>query len=71
MAVILAPAVNNKCESFTHNLLTWDKEKPAFLSLMEIHKECIANVSEFKSDFGVRQNVCSCVTMGNHKYLLH
>ena len=52
MVVVSAPAVDKICESFTHNPPTRAQGKPTFPSLMVIHKEYIANVSEFESDFG-------------------
>ena len=52
MVVVSAPAVDKMCESFTHNPLMRAQSNPTFSSLMGIHKECIANASEFESDFG-------------------
>ena len=42
MVVVSAPAVNNICESFTHNPLTRSQGEPISLSLILIHKEFIA-----------------------------
>ena len=52
MVVISALAVNKICESFTHNPLAWAQDRPTFLSLMVIHKECIANASKFEYNLG-------------------
>ena len=71
MVVVSATVVNKICESFTHKPLTQDQGKPTFLFLMGIHKECIANASEFKSYFRGSKHGCVCITMGDQKYLLH
>ena len=71
MLVVLAPAVDKICESFTHNPLMRAQGNPTFLSLMGIHKECIANASEFESDFGGGKYGCACVAMRDQQYLLH
>lgn len=71
MVVVLAPAIDNICESFTHYPLTRDQGKPTFLSLMVTHKECIAIAGEFESDFEGGQHVCACVDIGNQQYALH
>ena len=71
MVVVSAPSVDNICESFTHNLLTWVQGNPIFLSLTGTHKECIYNESKFESDFGGGQHVCACVVMGDQQYYLH
>ena len=67
MVVVSTPDVDKICESFTHNLLMRDQGKPTFLSLIEIHKEFIANASKFESDFGGGQHGCACATMGKQK----
>ena len=61
----MALAVDKICESFTNNPITRAQGKPTFLSLMGIHKECIANTSKLESDFGGRQHGCACVAMGD------
>ena len=71
MVVVLAPAVEKNCESFTHNPLTRDQGKPTFLSLMGFHKQCIANVSKFESDLWGGRHGCACITMVNQQYALH
>ena len=69
MVVISAPSINKICESFTHNSLTRDRVNPIFLSLVGIHKDCIANVSKFESNFGGGNYGCACVAMGDYQYL--
>ena len=64
VVVVLAPAADKICESFTHNPLTGGQGKPTFLSLMGINKECIANASKSESNFGGGNNGCTCITMG-------
>ena len=71
MVVVLAPDVDNICESFTHNLLTRAQVNPTLLSPMVIHKECIANTSKSESDFGGGKHGCACAAMGNQQYNLH
>ena len=71
MVVILAPAVDKICESFTYNPLKQSQAKPIFLSLMGIHKECIANESEFESDFRGGKHGFTSVTMVDQQYTLH
>ena len=71
MVVISAPAIDKIRESFTHNLLTRPQGNPTLLSIMEIQKECIANTSNFESNFGGGQHDCACTTMGKQKYILH
>ena len=71
MVVVLAPAINKICESFTHKLLTRAQGKTIFLSLMGIHKEHTTNESEFESDFRGGKHGCVCASMGNHQYALH
>ena len=71
MVVVLVPAVNKICESFTYNPLTRSQVKPTFLSLMGIRKECIANTSEFNYKFGGGKHGCSCIAMDYHQYALN
>ena len=71
MVVVLALAGDRICESFTHNPLTQDQGDPTFLSIMGIHKECIANDSESKYDFVKGQHVHTWVAMGDKQYNLH
>ena len=71
MVVALAPAVYNICESFTHNPQTWAQGNPTLLSLMVIHKKCIAYASGFESYLGGGQHGCVCFAIGNHQYALH
>ena len=52
VVVVLAPAVDKICESFTKNPLTRAQENPTFLSIMVMHKQCITNASKFESNFG-------------------
>ena len=59
----MLPAVENIFESFTHNPLTQAQSKPTLISLMGIHKYCIANASKFVSDFGRGRHVCMYVAM--------
>ena len=71
MVVVSATDVNKICKLFTHNPLIQDQGNPTLLSIMGIHKECIANVSEFKSEFREVKHVYVCVAMGNQQHLLH
>ena len=71
MVVVLAPAVDKICESFTQNPLIWTQVNPTFLYFMGIHKEFIVHASEFESDFGEGKHGWACVAMGNQKYTLH
>ena len=71
MVVVLAPAVENICDSSTHNLLKRAQGNPTFLSLMGIHKDYIANASKFESDFVGGKHGCVCVVTGDQQYLLH
>ena len=71
MVVISVLSVDNICESFTHNPLTQSQVKPTFLSLMEIHNECIANARKFESYFGGGKHVCACIAMDGQPYALH
>ena len=64
MVVVLAPAVNRIFESLTHNPLTRAQRKNTLLSIVGIHKECIANARKFESDFVGRQHGCTRVDMG-------
>ena len=48
MVVVLAPAADRICGSFTYNVLTWAQGKPTFLSLMGMHKERIENTIKFE-----------------------
>ena len=67
MVLVLAPAVDKICESFTHNLLTLSQGSTTLLSLMGIQKEYIANESElWGGQYGY-----ACISMGNQKYTLH
>ena len=38
---------------------------------MGVHKEFIANVRKFESDFRGGQHGCECVSMGDQQYALH
>ena len=71
MVVVSAPAFDKICKSFTHNQLTRAYGKPTVLSLMEIHKECIANTSKFESNFKRGKHGCACVAIGDQQYALH
>ena len=71
MVVVLAPAVDKICESFTHNLLSRDQGNPNLLYLMGIYKECISNARKFESDFWGSQHGCVCVAMGKQQYAIH
>ena len=71
MVVVLAPAVGNIYELFTHNQLTLAKRKPNFLSLIGFHKEWIFNARKFKFKFGGGQHGYACIDMGQKQYSLH
>ena len=59
MVVVSAPAIDKNSELFTHDVLMWAQGKPSFISNMVIHKEWIANTSEFESDFEGQQHGCT------------
>ena len=67
---VSATAANKICKSFKHNPLMRDQGNPNFLSLMGIHKECIANMIEYEPNFGGGQHGCTCIAMGEQKYIL-
>ena len=61
MVILLAPTINNNCESFTHNPLTCPQGNPILLSLIVTHKEFIDNTSEFEYDFVGGKHGYACV----------
>ena len=71
MVVVSSSAVDNICESFTHDPPTRAQGNPTLLYLMGIHKEWIANMREFNSNFRGGQHGCARVDMDDQQYILH